>query len=226
MTLPHGREKEHAVRSMFDRIAPRYDLVNRVMTFGLDTGWRKKTVESLGLSPGDIVVDVACGTGDLCEELSRRGFRGVGVDFSWGMLAAAHTGAPLVQGDVLRLPFKDDSVHGVTCGFALRNVSDLERLFGECARVLVSGGRVALLEVAEPENRLIKLGHSVYFRRVVPLIGALLSDRIAYSYLPRSTAYLPGGDDLVAMLRRAGFVRVRRTLLFPGAAQLLTGTKP
>ena len=223
--LPHGEEKARAVRSMFDRVARRYDLVNRVMTFGLDVGWRRRTVEDLRLPAGARVIDVACGTGDLCNELERAGHRPVGVDFSLGMLAHATTTAPLVQGDALRLPFADASVDGVTSGFALRNVTDLEMLFGELRRVLRPAGRVALLETAEPDGRVMRTGHHVYFRRIVPLVGGALSDRAAYAYLPRSMAYLPAPDELLALLTRAGFEPVRREALGGGVAQLLTGTR-
>src|SRR5436305_2796455 len=124
--LPEGDEKVRAVRSMFDAIAPRYDLVNRVMTFRMDVGWRRRTVRSLSLGPGSTVADLACGTGDLCDELTRAGYRPVGIDLSLGMLRAAHTAAPLVQGDALQLALPDGSIDGATCGFALRNFVALE----------------------------------------------------------------------------------------------------
>jgi demethylmenaquinone methyltransferase/2-methoxy-6-polyprenyl-1,4-benzoquinol methylase len=223
--LPQGDEKQRAVRSMFDRIAPRYDLVNRIMTFRMDVRWRKRTVASLGLADGAGVLDLACGTGDLCRELARRRYRPVGADLSFGMLAAARTDAPLVQADALRLPFPDGSVDGVTCGFALRNFVDLGRFLEEAGRVVRPGGRIALLEVAEPENRLLRRGHAVYFGKVVPKIGGLLSDRDAYRYLPQSVAYLPEPAALVAMVGDAGFDRVERQLLSGGIAQLVVGTR-
>jgi demethylmenaquinone methyltransferase/2-methoxy-6-polyprenyl-1,4-benzoquinol methylase len=210
---------------MFDRVAGRYDLVNRVMTFGLDVGWRRRAVATLRLPGGAAVADVGCGTGDLCTELERAGYRAIGFDFSHGMLTAATTSAPLVEADALRLPLADAAVGGVTSGFALRNVTDLEALFAEVARVVRPGGRVALLETAEPSGRVMRLGHRVYFRRIVPLVGAALSDREAYAYLPRSMAYLPGAERLIAMLRTAGFRDVERTALAGGVAQLLVGTR-
>src|SRR5688572_20883088 len=164
---------------MFDAIAPRYDLVNRIMTFRMDVGWRRRTVASLGLPAGSTVVDLACGTGDLCRELASRGLRPIGVDLSFGMLAAARTTAPLVHGDALRLPLPSGSVAGATCGFALRNFASLPPCFDELARVVRPGGRIALLEVAEPPNRLLRAGHSLYFGKVVPLVGGLLSDPAA-----------------------------------------------
>lgn len=223
--LPRGEEKARAVRGMFDRVAGRYDLVNRVMTFGLDVGWRRRTVRELRLPGGALVADLACGTGDLCTELGRNGYRAVGFDFSRGMLANATTEAPLVQADALALPLADGVLDGVTCGFALRNVSDLGALFAEAARVVRRGGRAAFLETAEPEGRLTRAGHRVYFGRVVPLIGGALSDRDAYRYLPRSMAYLPPPDELVGMLRVAGFADEVRLPLAGGVAQLLVGTR-
>jgi demethylmenaquinone methyltransferase / 2-methoxy-6-polyprenyl-1,4-benzoquinol methylase len=224
-TLPVGTEKVRAVRAMFDAIAPRYDLVNRVMTFRMDVGWRRRTVAALGLAPGSRVLDLACGTGDLCRELDGAGLRPVGFDLSFGMLASARTGAPLVQADALALPLPADAADGATCGFALRNLVALEPFLDELARVLRPGGRLSLLEVATPSNPLLRWGHGVYFGKVVPLVGGLLSDPAAYRYLPRSVAYLPEPDELVALLRAAGFGDAARHTLSGGIAQLLVGTR-
>jgi len=223
--LPEGDEKRRAVRSMFDRVAGRYDLVNRVMTFGMDVGWRRRAVRELRLPGRALVLDLACGTGDLCAELERAGYRPVGFDFSHGMLAAATATAPLVEADVLRLPLRDGVAEGVTCGFALRNVVDLRAFFDELARVVRAGGRIALLDASEPENRVMRAGHGVYFRRVVPRIGGLLSDGAAYAYLPRSMAYLPVPRELLRMLEDAGFPDAERLPLSAGIAQLLVGTR-
>ncbi len=223
--LPQGDDKVRAVRAMFDAIAPRYDLVNRVMTFRMDVGWRTRTVRSLGLPTGARVLDLACGTGDLCVALAAAGYAPVGVDLSLGMLRAARTPAPLLQADALRLPVPDGSVDGVTCGFALRNFVALGPFLAELRRVVRPGGRIALLEVAQPENALLRWGHGVYFGVVVPRIGARLSDAAAYRYLPKSVAYLPAPDELVEIIREAGFPHARRELLSLGIAQLLTGTR-
>jgi demethylmenaquinone methyltransferase/2-methoxy-6-polyprenyl-1,4-benzoquinol methylase len=210
---------------MFDRIAGRYDVLNRTLTFGMDVRWRRRAVRSLGLPPGERVLDVACGTGDLCRELAIAGYRPVGVDFAIGMLQNARTHAPLIQADALKLPVADGNVAGITCGFALRNVVDLEALFAELSRVVRAGGRVAILEVAEPSNRLLRAGHSMYFNHVVPFVGGVVSDRAAYRYLPRSVVYLPPPPVLVGMLRKAGFSDARRAELSGGVAQLLEGTR-
>ncbi len=210
---------------MFDTIAPRYDLVNRVMTVGLDRLWRHRTVAALDLSPGSVVVDLACGTGDLCRDLAGAGHIPLGVDLSIGMLGHARTTAPLVQGDGTALPLPDRSVDGVVSGFALRNFVSLPPVFSELARVVRPGGRVALLDVATPANPLLRAGHAVYFGHVVPRIGGLLSDPAAYRYLPRSVAYLPPGDGISALLEAAGFGAVRRQLLSGGITQLITATR-
>ena len=224
-TLPEGAEKAGAVRRMFDAIAPRYDLVNRVMTFGMDVSWRRRGVAALGLPAGARVLDVACGTGDFCKELERNGLKAFGLDFSFGMLAAARTAAPLMQADALRMPARTGSFDGITCGFALRNVTDIGQLFSEFARVLRPRARIAVLEVAEPERGPLRAGHRLYFHRVVPIVGGVLSDRDAYRYLPESTAYLPPRAELVGLARRAGFDDARSDLLALGAAQLITGTR-
>ncbi len=223
--LPEGDDKVRAVRSMFDAIAPRYDLVNRVMTFRMDVGWRRRTVARLALAPRSLVIDVACGTGDLCRELDRQGLFAIGSDLSFGMLAAGSSGVPLAQADALRLPVPDRAVDGVTCGFALRNLVALGPFFDELARVVRPGGRIALLEVAVPGNGLMRWGHGVYFGRVVPRIGGLLSDPAAYRYLPKSVAYLPEPPELVDQLRRAGFGDARRDVLSGGIAQLFLATR-
>ncbi|MGH9209553.1 MAG: ubiquinone/menaquinone biosynthesis methyltransferase [Acidimicrobiales bacterium] len=224
-TLPEGAEKVRAVRAMFDAIAPRYDLVNRVMTFRMDVGWRRRTVAALGL-PGDAcVLDLACGTGDLCRELQDAELRPAGVDLSFGMLAAARTSAPLIQADALLLPVRDGAADGITCGFALRNLVALAPFLDELARVVRPGGRIALLEVATPANPVLRWGHRAYFGKVVPLIGGLLSDPAAYRYLPRSVAYLPPTERLKAMIAEAGFTAVERQALSGGIAQLLTATR-
>ncbi|MGB3413046.1 MAG: ubiquinone/menaquinone biosynthesis methyltransferase [Microthrixaceae bacterium] len=223
--LPTGDDKTQAVQAMFDVIAPRYDLVNRVMTFRMDVGWRRRSVSALGLAPGSTVVDLACGTGDLSQDLSRRGLVPIGVDLSYGMLAAAPRPFARLQGDGSSMPFLDASMDGATCGFALRNFTDLAGTFAELARIVRPGGRIALLEVATPPNPLLRFGHGIYFGQVVPRIGAALSDGDAYRYLPRSVQYLPDPDEMVAMLEHEGFSDVRRTLLSVGIAQLITGTR-
>jgi len=223
--LPVGDDKTVAVRSMFDRIAPRYDLANRLMTLGLDMGWRRRTLRLMGLAPGSLVADLACGTGDLARLLSEDGYHVVGVDMSFGMLAAARTPSPLVQGDASRLPFRDGAVDGAVSGFALRNFTDIVTVFRECARMVRPLGRVAFLDVDEPENRLVRAGHRVFFHQVAPRIGAIVSDREAYRYLPRSAAYLPSREGLLGMLAAAGFVDVRQVALTGGVTQVLTGTR-
>jgi len=210
---------------MFDTIAPRYELVNGLMTVGLDARWRARTLDALALPEGSVVLDVAAGTGDLCEVARRRGLRPVALDLSLGMLSASTTPAPAVQCDASALPIATEAADGVVCGFALRNFSDLGVALKEMARALRPGGRVALLEVGAPTGRLTKAGFSVWFNHVVPAIGAALSDRDAYRYLPESVAYLPDPAVLRALLRSAGFSGVNRRLLSGGLSQLYTATR-
>ncbi len=226
--LPEGREKTVRVRAMFDAIAPRYDLVNRLITFGLDQHWRQCTVRALALAPGSRVLDLACGTGALGELACSHGYRVVGADMSEGMLfaRAAHDGPfPAALADAAALPFATASFDGVLCAYALRNFTDLAASFAEAARVIRPGGRISILEVATPPNPVVRAGHRLWFHHVVPAIGAALSDAGAYRYLPESVAYLPEDPGLRVMLRDAGFKAVGRRLLQGGLSQILTGTR-
>jgi len=213
------------VQNMFDAIAPRYDLVNRIMTFRLDVRWRRRAVRDLRLVPGSRVLDLASGTGDLCLDLRRAGLEPISMDLSFGMLSNDRSGAPRAQADILRLPVPDGSVDGIICGFALRNLVDLDVFFRECARAIRPGGRVSLLDVGVPHNPLIRFGNNIYFGKVVPRIGAILSDGPAYRYLPKSIAYLPDRAVLVQKLRDAGFGDASHTQLSGGLTQLMVGTR-
>jgi len=224
--LPEGDEKFREVERMFDRLAPEYDRMNRLISLGLDRGWRRQTVRELGLGAGARVLDLACGTGDLCDELAASGHVPIGIDYSAGMLSSAHTPAPLVRGDAGRLPFRDHGLDGVTCGFALRNFVELTNVFGEVARVLRPGGRFAALDAVVPTNPLLRAGNAIWFRGAVPLLGRLLTrDGDAYSSLPRSTAYLPPADVLADALEEAGFVETRHHTLTGGSVLVLSGTR-
>ena len=213
------------VRNMFDAIAPRYDLVNRIMTFRLDTRWRRRAVRDLALPANSTVLDLASGTGDLCIDLRRAQLFPISIDLSFGMLSNDRSNAPRAQADILRLPMPSQSVDGIICGFALRNLVDLDVFFAECARVIRPGGRIALLDVGVPHNPLVRFGTNIYFGKIVPKIGALLSDAAAYRYLPRSIAYLPDRSVLVAQLQRAGFADATHTQLSGGLTQLMVGTR-
>lgn len=226
--LPGGADKRAMVREMFDRIAPRYDLLNRLLTGGLDRRWRAEAVAAIAVGPGDRVVDLACGTGDLIELCVARGAGVVGIDFAREMLARGRDrapSAPRIQGDAARLPLRDASATALVSGFALRNFSELEPAFREMARVLEPGGRIALLDVDRPRNSALRAGHALYFDWVVPQVGGLLSDRKAYAYLPRSTAYLPPEAELAGLLRGAGFANPTWRRFAWGAAQLVTAVK-
>jgi demethylmenaquinone methyltransferase / 2-methoxy-6-polyprenyl-1,4-benzoquinol methylase len=224
-SLPTGEAKARAVRQMFDAIAARYELVNGIVSFGMDRGWRRHCVNSLALPAGSLVLDVACGTGDLCRELAARGIRPVGVDLSPGMLSHAVAPAPLVLADALAAPFQSGSFDGAVSGFALRNVTDLGALFAELARVTRPGGRMSLLDLGQPEAALLRFGHRLWSNYAVPFVGSVLSDPAAYQYLPRSFAYLPPAPEVVERLEVAGFCAVQHELLSGGISQLYIATR-
>jgi demethylmenaquinone methyltransferase / 2-methoxy-6-polyprenyl-1,4-benzoquinol methylase len=225
VTLPTGAAKRTEVTAMFDRVAPSYERLNRLISLGQDRTWRRRTLDALGLGTGALVLDAACGTGDLGRDLAARGARPVGLDLSPGMLAHAYGTVPFVLADVAAQPWPAATFDGLTCGFALRNFVDLDGFLAECGRILRPGGRIALLDAAEPTGRLARLGHGIWFRHAVPAIGGLLGDRAAYRYLPASAAYLPSGAELVDRLRAAGFVHAERETFTLGSVQLLTGTR-
>ena len=227
-TLPTEEEKAVIVRAMFERIAPRYDALNRLFSFRLDQHWRRETIRALALSPQDTVLDLACGTGDLSELAAQSGARVIGVDFAGNMLSGARRRsirAELAQADASCLPFRSGWASVVVSGFALRNFVSIPAVLAEISRVLTPGGRVAFLEVDTPHNMFLRWGHSIYFNRVVPLLGAVLSDAWAYSYLPRSVAYLPEPAALQEMFAKADLRNFTKRRLSGGIAQLLTAVK-
>jgi demethylmenaquinone methyltransferase/2-methoxy-6-polyprenyl-1,4-benzoquinol methylase len=207
------------VRSMFDRIAPVYDLMNRVMTAGLDGRWRRLTAEA-AVREGDRVLDAACGTGDLAvADLKAGALRVTGLDFSEAMLERARRKTvqqrsvlEWIQGDMLALPFADASFDAATVGFGVRNVADLELALRELRRVLRPGGRLAILEITQPRGPL-KPFFSLWFDRIVPLLGRVLPGGSAYTYLPASVKRFPPAEGLVELLRSSGFADVRFRLL-------------
>ena len=205
-----GRLPADGVRRMFDRIAPVYDAMNRVMTAGLDRRWRAITAEE-AVRPGDRVLDACCGTGDLALAARGRGAVVVGLDFSERMLDQARRKSgevDWVQGDVLALPFDDASFDAVTVGFGVRNVEDLEAGLQELRRVLRPGGRIGILEITTPRGALAPF-YRLWFDRFVPLLGKILPGGSAYTYLPASVRRFPGPEELAALLQAGGFAAVR-----------------
>ncbi|HEV8459545.1 MAG TPA: class I SAM-dependent methyltransferase [Gaiellaceae bacterium] len=202
------------VRTMFDRIAPVYDVMNRVMTAGLDVRWRKLAAAA-AVRPGDRVLDAACGTGDLAiADLKAGASKVTGLDFSEEMLARARRKAPLdwVQGDMLALPFAEGTFDAATVGFGVRNVADLELSLRELHRVLRPGGRLAILEITQPRGALRHFFH-LWFDKIVPLLGKVLPGGSAYTYLPASVRRFPDADALAVLLRENGFGHVGYKLL-------------
>jgi demethylmenaquinone methyltransferase/2-methoxy-6-polyprenyl-1,4-benzoquinol methylase len=214
-----------AVRTMFDRIAPVYDAMNRVMTMGLDLRWRRLAAEAV-VQPGDRVLDAACGTGDLALAGRRAGGgRVTGLDFSEAMLARARRKGPeleWVRGDMLALPFADGTFDAATVGFGVRNVADLGLALRELRRVLRVGGRVAILEITQPRG-VLRPFYSLWFDRLVPLLGRLLPGGDAYTYLPASVKRFPAAEELAALMRESGFAEARFRLLAGSIVALHTG---
>jgi demethylmenaquinone methyltransferase / 2-methoxy-6-polyprenyl-1,4-benzoquinol methylase len=219
---------------MFDRVAGRYDLLNEVMTAGLHHRWRGRAAERAELSPGDSALDICCGTGDLALELATRvtpDGHVIGCDFSEPMLdlarekAAARpaAGARFEWADALQLPYDAGRFDAVTVGFGVRNLADLDRGLSEMWRVLKPGGRAVILEITQPTRPPLSLFYSLWFDRIVPLLGSLSSDPEAYSYLPESVRSFPSPHGLAAKMDRAGFERVRYTVLAGGIIAIHSG---
>ncbi len=225
MTVESGRLAPDAVRSMFDRISPVYDAMNRTMTMGLDQRWRRATVAAV-VQPGDRVLDACCGTGDLAVAALQAGAATVtGLDFSERMLEQARrksTAIEWVQGDAEKLPFEDASFDAATVGFGVRNLADLERGLAELRRVLRPGGRVAILEITKPSG-LLAAFYRLWFDGFVPLLGKVLPGGSAYTYLPASVRRFPGPDQLAGLLRGAGFEDVRWRTFAGGIVALHIG---
>jgi demethylmenaquinone methyltransferase/2-methoxy-6-polyprenyl-1,4-benzoquinol methylase len=222
-----GRLQADDVRGMFDRIAPVYDVMNRVMTAGLDRRWRKLAVKHV-VWPGDRVLDACCGTGDLALEAERRGGRVVGLDFSARMLERARRKSGTiewVQGDALALPFGEGEFDAATVGFGVRNLEDLEGGLRELFRVLRPGGRVAVLEITRPRG-ILRPFFRLWFDVLVPLAGKVLPGGKAYTYLPASVRRFPGPEDLASLLEQAGFRDVGYRLLGGGSVALHTAERP
>jgi demethylmenaquinone methyltransferase/2-methoxy-6-polyprenyl-1,4-benzoquinol methylase len=224
MSAATGRLPAEGVRAMFDRIAPVYDAMNRVMTAGLDRRWRAATASAV-VRPGDRVLDACCGTGDLALACAHAGGRVTGLDFSERMLERARRKSgevEWVQGDALALPFEDGSFDSATVGFGVRNLADLELGLRELARVLREGGRLGVLEITRPRGLLAPF-YRVWFDGIVPLLGKVLPGGAAYSYLPASVRRFPGPEDLARVMREAGFGDVSYRLFAGGIVALHTG---
>jgi demethylmenaquinone methyltransferase/2-methoxy-6-polyprenyl-1,4-benzoquinol methylase len=235
--IPRRESEEFAsdVRGMFDRIAGVYDLMNSAMTAGLHHQWRQRAVDRAEVGPGSDALDVCCGTGDLALELRRRigpDGRVVGCDFSEPMLEIARRksgeeGLPVEFGlaDALDLPYGDGSFDAVTIGFGARNLADLDRGLSEMGRVLRPGGRLVILEITRPQREPLATFYSLWFDRVVPVIGSLAGDAEAYSYLPSSVRSFPEPERLAAMIDAAGFERIRWLLLAGGIIAIHSATR-
>jgi demethylmenaquinone methyltransferase/2-methoxy-6-polyprenyl-1,4-benzoquinol methylase len=226
-----GTDREEQVRTIFSEIAPRYDLLNHVLSLNIDRAWRRKAVDLLRWErdPGGIYLDACSGTFDLSLELARRAAfvgRVAASDFAQPMLVAGQDklgGASVspVCGDTLRLPFPDDAFSGATVGFGVRNLADLDRGFREFQRVLKPGSRLVILEFTLPPNPVVRAGYMLYFTRILPVVGRIVSGHPwAYTYLPESVKEFPGPERLEEMLREAGFQEAGHRLLTFGIAAI------
>jgi demethylmenaquinone methyltransferase/2-methoxy-6-polyprenyl-1,4-benzoquinol methylase len=219
-----GTLPPESVRKMFDRIAPIYDAMNRLMTAGLDRHWRRETAAAV-VRPGDRVLDACCGTGDLALAAAEAGGKVTGLDFSEAMLERARRKEPTIEwvsGDALALPFADDSFEAVTIGFGLRNLADAEPGLAELRRVLSPGGRVAILEITRPRG-VLRPFYRLWFDGVIPLAGKVLPGGSAYSYLPASVRRFPDPEGLAKLMDDAGFGDIRWRLFAGGIVALHTG---
>lgn len=212
---------------MFDRIAGVYDVMNRVMTVGLDQRWRRRAVELARVGPGSRAIDVATGTGDLAMALRDAGAEVVGCDFSEEMMDRARLKAPDIRfewADALALPYEDDSFDAATVGFGARNFSDLRKGLAEMARVVRPGGRVVVLEITTPQKPPLSTFYSLWFDRLVPALGRLAGDPDAYSYLPNSVKRFPDPHALAGELAAAGLGEIRWVLTAGGIIAIHAGT--
>jgi demethylmenaquinone methyltransferase/2-methoxy-6-polyprenyl-1,4-benzoquinol methylase len=224
--LPSPNTKRKFVKQMFDDTADKYDRTNAVITLGLDTSWRKRSIKLLECQKDDLILDVASGTGDLCNILLKKGMNPISMDFSEGMLMKSITTAPRVQGDALQMPFFDNTFNGVTCGFSLRNFTDIETYFKSCARVLKPKGRLMAVDATTPSNPIVKFFHAIWFRGVIPILGKLSgSSKEAYRYLPLSTAYLPDDQTIIGMLEKSEFEDIEIKKFMLGSVICITATR-
>jgi len=231
--LPTPAAKSGYVSRMFGSIAGHYDLMNRLMTAGMDRGWRRAAVRALAPVPGSLILDVGTGTGDFLDLLAERDCRAVGTDFSLPMMLAGRArraadgrAAPLLAGDALALPFADQSFDGLLNGFLLRNVADLDRALSELRRVLKPGAAAVCLEITWPRAPIFRQAFGLYFGRLVPLVGRAISgDPEAYSYLPRSVAAFVTAPELAERMRTAGFREVTYRTLALGTVAIHRGVR-
>lgn len=225
-------DKKNQVKRIFDTIAFRYDLLNHLLSFGIDHYWRYRALKLTGLNSNSILLDVACGTGDVAIRAYKMGVRNItGADFSHNMLSLFNKKSDWIVGKNVQLvaenmPFKNDSFTNITVAFGVRNFFDVAQGFQSFFRVLISGGKATIIEFRMPESKLFKSLYKFYFKKILPVVGGLISgDREAYDYLPESVERFDEKIDMIEILRSAGFQKVEKYNLTFGIVQVLIATK-
>lgn len=225
-------EKKVKVKKMFDNIAGRYDFLNHLLSFGLDFYWRKKALNLSGLNSDSILLDVACGTGDVAIQAKKMGVQKIyGADFSYNMLSLFDKKANWIDGNLVqmvaeKIPFKDESVTNITVAFGVRNFYDIQEGFNSFYRILSPAGKATIIEFRMPSNKIVKALYKFYFKNILPVLGGMISgDRAAYTYLPDSVEEFDEKINLEILLKNSGFSKIKKYNLTFGTVQVVIAAK-
>lgn len=224
--------KKVKVKKMFDNIAGRYDFLNHLLSFGLDFYWRKKALTLSGLNSDSILLDVACGTGDVAIQAKKMGVQKIyGADFSYNMLSLFDKKANWIDGNLVqmvaeKIPFKDESVTNITVAFGVRNFYDIQEGFNSFYRILSPAGKATIIEFRMPSNKIVKALYKFYFKNILPVLGGMISgDRAAYTYLPDSVEEFDEKINLEILLKNSGFSKIKKYNLTFGTVQVVIAAK-
>ena len=225
-------EKKTQVKKMFDNIAGRYDFLNHFLSFGLDFYWRKKALQLTGLNPKTILLDIACGTGDVAIQAKKMGVQKIyGADFSLNMLRLFDKKSPWIDGHLVQMiaeniPIKDESFTNITVAFGVRNFYDIQEGFNSFYRVLKPNGKATVIEFRMPSNKIIKSVYRFYFKNILPVLGGIISgDKAAYTYLPDSVEEFDQNINLYKLLKNSGFGKIKKYNFTLGTVQVLIAQK-
>jgi len=224
--------KKQQVKKIFDSIAKRYDFLNHLLSFGFDYYWRKKALKLTGVGSNSILMDIACGTGDVSIEARKQGVEKIfGADFSFNMLQIFNTKSPWIKGRSIQMvaeniPFKENSVTNITVAFGVRNFYNIQEGFNSFHKVLTPGGKATIIEFRLPSNPIFKGLYKFYFKKILPLIGGIISgDKEAYSYLPRSVEEFDEKINMQELLKNSGFMKIETYDLTMGIVQVIIASK-